>query len=334
MKLFLLIFGLFSNIVFLQAQTEVEALRKAAQSKVAQNKFEEAFQILESALLLSPDNVDVIKDQMFYAYLNRDYAKAIDLGKNLISKPGSDAQSFQILGMCYIAIADSKEGDKLYRAALKKFPQSGILYAEYGHLLFNNQDILNAVKQWEKGIELDPSHSSNYYYLTKHYAQTGNIIWGLIYGETFINIESLTKRTAEIKVLVNSGYRKVLENKGLLSSLKAGGVPFELAFSKSLSAAATDFEGDITMDAITAFRARFVYHWNNNASNFPTRLFEWQTQLIQDGMFNAYNRWIFQKTDDQDYQNWISFNTTEYENYTAFQQNVLFKVPAGQYYIH
>lgn len=316
------------------SQGEVEAMRKAAQSKMQQNKFDEALQILESALLVSPGNADVLKDQMFYNYLNRDFAKSIDIGKDLITKPESDAQAFQILGMNYKAIADVKEGDKLYRAGIKKFPSSGALYSEYGDMLMNNKDAVNAVKQWEKGVESDPGYSGNYYYLSKHYAQSGNIVWGLLYGEIFVNIESLTKRTGEIKLQVAGGYQKLLENKTSIAGLKKEGTLFEKTFVRCLSDAALAADVPLSVESLSAFRAKVIYNWNTLAINMPFRLFEHHTQLMQDGMFDAYNQWLFHAADDPDYQSWKLEHAAEERDFKTFQQNVLFKIPKGQYYPH
>ena len=108
----------------------------------------------------------------------------------------------QILGLAYKAIAEYKESDKMYKEALKKFPNSGVLYSEYGDLLASNDNEAAAIKQWEKGIETDPNHSGNYYYAAKYYAKKGNIIWGLLYSEIFLNIESFSKRTEEIKSIL------------------------------------------------------------------------------------------------------------------------------------
>lgn len=315
-------------------QNEVDAMRKAAQAKMQQNNFDDALQILESALLVSPGNADILKDQMFYSYLNRDFAKSIDIGKELITKPESDAQAFQILGMCYKAIADVKEGDKLYRAGIKKFPSSGVLHSEYGDMLMNNKDVVNAVKQWEKGVETDPGHAGNYYYLSKHYAQSGNIIWGLLYGEIFVNIESLTKRTAEIKSQVAGGYQKLLENKASITGLKKDGSLFEKTVVQCLSDAALVADAPLSVESLSAFRARVIYNWNKLGVNMPFRLFELQTQLLQDGMFDAYNQWLFHSGDDPSYNSWKQEHATEDRDFKTFQQNVLFKIPKGQYYPH
>src|SRR5207344_2726491 len=105
--------------------------------------------------------------------------------------------------------AEYKECDKMYREGLVKFPNSGVLYSEYGDLLTTTQSTDAAITYWEKGIKADPNYSSNYYFAAKYYAQKGNVIWGLLYSEIFVNIESFTKRTEEIKSILFGGYQKL-----------------------------------------------------------------------------------------------------------------------------
>ena len=66
-----------------------------------------------------------------------------------------------------------------------------------------------AIRFWEKGIEVDPNYSSNYYNASKFYYFTYDKVWSLIYGEIFINLESYSKRTPEIKSLLVEGYKKL-----------------------------------------------------------------------------------------------------------------------------
>ena len=86
-----------------------------------------------------------------------------------------------------------------------------------------------AIVQWEKGIEVDPNYSSNYYYAAKYYADENNIFWSTIYSEIFINIESLTKRTTEIKNILLNNYKLILSGKSNIDNLKANGTDFEKA---------------------------------------------------------------------------------------------------------
>lgn len=67
-----------------------------------------------------------------------------------------------------------------------------------------------AIQQWEKGIQADPSFAGNYYNAAVHYANTGNKVWPLIYGEIFVNMESLTERATAMKKLLLQQYKERL----------------------------------------------------------------------------------------------------------------------------
>ena len=210
-KFFLLVITL-CLAAFTYAQQSVESIRKQASAAAQQQNFDDAIQLLEQGLQQYPDNPDLLKDEAYIAYLGRDYKRALQLGKTITERDDADIQSFQILGLTYKAIANYKDADKLYKAGLKKFPQSGVLYSEYGDMLMQYDNKRGAIVQWEKGIAADANYSSNYYYATKYYAETNNIFWSSVYGEIFVNIESLTARTTEIKTLLLDDYKKLLAN--------------------------------------------------------------------------------------------------------------------------
>ena len=102
------------------------------------------------------------------------------------------------------ALALYKDGEKMFKKALKKYPNSGPLYNEYGELLWDNKDY-SAIEQWEKGIDVTPSFAGNYYNAASYYYFTKDKVWTLIYGEIFVNMESLTERSTEVKKIV-AGY--------------------------------------------------------------------------------------------------------------------------------
>ena len=334
-KIFLLIILLYTTQL-MYAQQTVDAIRKQAMTSAQQQDFTTAIQTLQQGLQQYPDNLDILKDEAYIAFLGRDYQHSMQVGKSIIERDDADVQSYQILGLTYKAIADYKEADKLYKTALKKFPKSGVLYGEYGDMLSQFDNKRGAIVQWEKGIEADANYSSNYYYAAKYYADNNNIFWSCIYGEIFVNMESLTKRTEEIKNLLLTDYKNVLNNQSNVTVLKSSGTDFEKAVAASMSAAAETETGNVTPDMITAFRTRFLLNWENtNATAYPYRLFDFHLQLLRDGMFDAYNQWLFGTTINKNkYDTWVYTHDEEMQNFSQFQRNVLFKMPAEQYYGH
>ena len=189
MKKSLLCFVCSCITIFAVAQQEdAEKLHDNAKAFMRQGDYANASLILVRALQQYPNNIEIAKDLAYDYFLQKENDKALEVIKPLLEKDNADDQSYQIAGNIYKALGQFKEADKVYKKAIKSFPESGALYNDYGEFLWSRQD-LNAIKIWEKGIEKDPSYGNNYYNASKYYFLTTDKIWSIIYGEIFINIE-------------------------------------------------------------------------------------------------------------------------------------------------
>ena len=64
------------------------------------------------------------------------------------------------------------------------------------------------------------------------------------------------------------------------------------------------------------------------AAKYPFRLFDYHRQLLQEGLFDAYNQWIFGAVQNLPaYQNWTTLHADEYAKFTNFQKGRVFKLP-------
>jgi hypothetical protein len=90
----------------------------------------------------------------------------------------------------------------------------------------------------------------------------------------------------------------------------------------------------ITTETLTMIRSRFILDWYQaNATKFPLRLFDYQQQLLKEGLFDAYNQWLFGAAENlATYDSWSKTHAEQYEAFNTFQRNRIFKMPAGQYY--
>lgn len=332
----ILILCSFSIVTYSQSVGEIDKLRETARILMQQGDFDNALQVLNKALEIEPDNLDVLKDEAYICNLNRDYTKALEIGKKITEALNTDVQCYQILGNTYAATANFKDAEKMYKAALKKFPSSGILYAEFGNLLNENNNKTSAIKQWEKGIELDPNISSNYYYATKYYWLDNNLIWALFYGENFINLESLSPKTNEIRTMLFEGYKKLYYGIADLKNSKTITTPFEKAVVNNFGKLSGLMNDLVTPDGLIALRTRFILNWFElYAVSFPCRLFDQQKMLLQQGFFEAYNQWIFGAAQSKDaVAIWNADHAEQVQAFQQFQRGTIFKIPAGQYYVH
>ncbi|HEY0676624.1 MAG TPA: tetratricopeptide repeat protein [Chitinophagaceae bacterium] len=311
---------------------DVKTLHETARTFQRKGDYSNAILVLNRALQQQPSDLELLKDLAFSYYLQRDFVKAREIAKPLPERADADVQSFQILGMVYKAIEERKECEKLYKAGMKKFPNSGMLYNEYGEMLWTKQDYA-AIKFWEKGIEVDPNFSGNYYNAAKHYYHTFDKVWAIVYGETFINLESYSKRTAEMKEVLLESYKKLFSETNLQNKQDTKN-PFVSAYLAIMSKNAAQVTQGITPETLTALRTRFILDWyEKEAEKYPFRLFDYQRQLLKEGMFEAYNQWIFGAAQNLPaFQNWSNAHATTYNQFTTFQKGRVFKIPAKQYY--
>jgi tetratricopeptide (TPR) repeat protein len=313
-----------------QAQPQdVEQLITTARGFQRQGDYDNATLVLNRALQQAPNDANIIKELAYCYYLQGSYEKAATEVKKIVDKEEADEQTYQIAGTLYGSMQNFKEADRIYKKGLKKYPGSGSLYSEYGQLLYGKDPGNDAyIKTWEQGIQLDPNYSGNYYNACRYYATAGNYLRAILCGELFANLESYSTRTVEIKNILLDSYKQwFLNNKAVNPS------SFEQQVATVLNNQAKQTALGITPDVLTAIRTLFVLEWFNSGNERPAyRLFDYHRQLLQQGLFEAYNQWLFGSNNTAAYQNWVTAHAEENKAFTDFQRGRVFKVPEGQYY--
>ena len=330
----LLLLALSFSLVTSAQPEEVKKMHETAKAFMRTGDFDNAIIVLTRALQKDSKNLELQKDLVMSYYLKRDYSKAMEGAKELISRDDADVVSFQIAGNVYKALEEVKDCDKMYKKALKKFPKSGPLYSEYGELLWSAKDML-AIRQWEEGIKNDPGYSGNYYNAALFYFYTKDKVWSLIYGEIFVNMESLSERGASMKELLLQGYKeKLFADADILKGEEKNKSEFAKAFLQGIGKQSSLINNGINTETLTMIRSRFILDWyETNAAKYPFKLFDFQRQLLQEGMFDAYNQWLFGASENlAAYDNWTKVHAEEYEGFSKFQKSRIFKMPVGQYY--
>jgi tetratricopeptide (TPR) repeat protein len=317
------------------AQQDVSQLRETALTFQRQGDYANAILVLNRALQQQPNDMMVLTDIAYTYYLQKDYAKAMELVKPLLERDDAEIRTYQVGGNIYKAVEEVKECDKMYKKALKKYPNSGVLNSEYGELLWAKKEPEAAIAQWENGIQADPAHSGNYYHAAKYYYAIPDKVWSLVYGEIFVNLESYSTRTAEIKMLLLESYKKFFTQSDVFKKYTTQKkTPFEEAFLQTMEKQSSLASNGITTNSLIMIRTRFILDWfEGPAKKFPHRMLEQQQYLIREGLYDAYNQWLFGATSNiLEYQNWTNANTEAQSKFTYYQRNRVFKMPPGQYY--
>ena len=332
MPKFLLHFCFLFASIYCTAQTDINQLQETAKTFMRNGDYANAILVLNRGVLQDPNNMELVKDLALSYYYSKDNNKALESIKPLLEKEEADDQCFQIAGNIYQQLDMLKDCDKLYKKGIKKFPDSGPLYNEYGELLWAQKNA-EAIKEWEKGIEKDPSYPRNYYNAAMYYYITTDKIWSILYGETFINMEPLGRNNAEIKDMLFESYKKLFSDANLEQNTKDKS-DFEKAFLQSMNKQSSVAIQGINTETLTMIRTRFILDWSNNSKiKFPYKLFDYQQQLIQEGLYDAYNQWIFGSSENLPaFQNWTITHKEDYAAFMNFQKGRTFKIPAGQGY--
>ncbi len=331
----LLLALLYFQVGFSQSGTVQPALDNA-RLLMQQGEYDRAAALLQQARQQAPLDLELLKNLSYVYYLQRDFARAIETGKAAVATDSADQQTFQILGLSYKAIAAYKEANKMYRTALKKFPASGMLYSELGESLKEDNQPKEAIAQWELGIEKDPNYSGNYYHAVQYYRQQQNHVRVLLYSELFVNLESYTPRTGEMKTSLAASLAGLLKPGVINDLLKTATLSeFEKQVLQHYNKNSQLIVNGLSIDNISSIRTRFVLDWYNAAAvRFPYRLFDQWQYLIRQGLFEAYNQWLLGETVNKDaYQLWQNTHANETIKLQEFQQSRVFRLAPGQYYM-
>ncbi|MBM3414595.1 MAG: hypothetical protein FJY16_06650 [Bacteroidetes bacterium] len=313
------------------SQSSIKQLQQAARDFNNRSDHANAVIVLRQGLRDFPKALELEKDLVLSLTLQRDYASAKELALALTQRTDADVVCFQLAGNVFKALEEVKECEQLYQKGIKKFPASGPLYSEWGELRSSNKDG-RAIVCWESGIQADPSYAGNYYNAALHYSKNNEPIWALLYAEIYINMESRSDRARNMKKILFEQYQQLLSKQTYRPGEKTGA--FTQQVFQLLDNASGPSRQGLNRETLTMIRTRFVLDWfTKNGSAYPFKLFEHQRQLLQSGLFEAYDQWLFADgIDPEGFAQWSLQHAATYTHLRAFLFNRVFKIPVGQYY--
>ncbi|MBK7882914.1 MAG: tetratricopeptide repeat protein [Chitinophagaceae bacterium] len=94
---------------------DAKQLHQTARGFMQQNDFSNAALVLNRATLLEPNNIDIKKDLALNYYFQKEFDKALDVLKLLISNDQADDQCYQIAGDIYFTLEQPKDCEKIYK---------------------------------------------------------------------------------------------------------------------------------------------------------------------------------------------------------------------------
>lgn len=304
----------------------------------------EAIPLLQEAEKLDPDNIDIPYERSYALYMMQDYKSARDILKKLRRRNEAGPNVYQLLGNSYDMLEDSRKAISTYEDGIKLFPAAGNLYLERGVMEIKVKDYNKALQFFEKGIEMAPKFPSNYYWAGKIFCSASDVeVWGMIYGEIFMNLERNTARTAEISQLLFKTYKSEItfptDTSAAVSFCKKAVITINYnpkAGPEALAAALTNIklpfgttmyepsllmalgnDRSIDLASLNRIRTRFldVYQQQGFQEKAPVVLFDFQREAKDAGHLEAYNYWILSEGDKIAFNHWQLANNDKWDRF-------------------
>lgn len=317
------------------AQNDANSLRESARKLMLSGDLATAISNLNKAIQIEGNNIELKKDLALAYYYDKNYKKALDVIEPVMKSDDGDVASYQLAGTIYKTMQDVKSAEKVYQEGLRLFPRVGSLYSEYGELLDIIQKPREAIAMWEKGMEVAPSYGNNYYNAAiYYYKQPYDKIYAILYGEIYSNMESMNPKTLTVKKMVLDTYKDLFSGTTLQSSINDSKNAFAKAVLQSYAKQGNNTSQALTTEALGMIRTRFILDWNNAfAKQYPFQLFDYHTMLMKEGLYESYNQWMFGPVDNEDaFKNWAALHKEDYNRFTQYHSNRIFKMPPGQTY--
>lgn len=329
--LFVLIFT--APAVYSQSNSEkAREMKNNAVKLMDEGQVDESLKILQEAQKLDPENILIPYEMAYANILKKDYKEAIKIIEKNLDNPNVTDQFYQLLGNTYDYWEKSDKAIEAYDAGLKKFPNSGKLYLEKGNVYLIKKDYNKAIPLYEKGVEVEPGFPSNYYRLALLFCNSKESMWGLLYGEIFLNLEHGSKRFYEVSELLYATYKEgikitsdtsskidfceIVLDAAALTNKKDIKFPFCLPFGQTFSVAMVGAK-TVDVNSLSGIRTNFLSVWYQfkHDKTYPNVLFEYQEKVRAAGHLEAYNHYILAGADETSFKEWAEANKDKLTNF-------------------
>lgn len=295
---------------------EVENLYNQARQYHSKGNLREAIIRYQQAIQIAP-NVLLLHRELAHAYyLAQGYDEAMATLEPIIKQEQADAETYKIMAQCLVAVKETKKAKKLLREAIDLMPASGPLYNQMGIIYESDNELVYALESWLDGISRDPGYHLNYYDAARMYMNTDKVVWAILYGEMFVNMEQFTKRSYDTRSMILEAYKR------LFTSLSTGNIPkfgsttkqqsmgFEEAVYNTYIRLSPVMSDGFTTENLVMLRTRFIMDWTlQSAEKYPFSLFTRHDDMIRNGYFDVYSQWLLGVVENKSqYDAWTKFH--------------------------
>lgn len=326
------------NISFGQNNRQI-AQEKAdlAVKMMDDGQIDESIKLLEECRKLDPQNISYTYEIAYAYYQKKEYKAANKQLKKVVSHKDATSAYYQLLGNSLDMMGEPNEALKTYKKGLEKFPNSGNLYLETGNIYLLNKQYNEALQNYEMGISVNPSFRSNYYRASMVYLGSSEEVWGMIYGEIFMNMELSSERTATMSKALFDTYKSEIKINGdssmvvsfsknntiSVSENKEIKLPFPIAAYEPTLIMSIVGVKNIDLTSLNSIRNRFVANYFDSKHNekYPNILFDYHKKLIDSGHFEAYNYWLLKSGAQEEFYLWKAANKDKWDAFVKWFEN-------------
>lgn len=333
MKRFFILIGLLATGISGYCQTNSEKQKANEKGKQAielmdNGHYDKSIKLLKESAKLDPSNYVYPYEIGYALILKNEHKKATEYFEKVVKMNGANDQCYQMLGNAYSLNGERDKAIEAYNRGLKLYPNSGRLYLEIGNVHQHDWNI--ALEYYEQGVRVDPAFSSNYYWLTKIFCNSNEEIWGMLYGEMFMNLERGSKRTKEISQLLFDTYKSEIHyndasttvsfsQNHIITDTQNVTLPFSMVYETGLTLAVTSSDS-ITLESLNKIRTQHSnFHFNNKFDkSYPNIIFDWHQALIEEEKFECYNYWLLMQGTPEEFNNWYDVNKDRFEDFIGW----------------
>ena len=336
---------LFSITLLLTAQgifaqetsPELDIMHQHAREYVKMGNYKDAEITYNQLIALSPRKIEYNIELGNVYYLSGSYGQAIKTLKPLCPKPGMTAVAYRLIAASYAAQKLYKTAEKTIYLGLSTFPQSGLLYYERGLEYAARSDKEAAWNAWLDGIRAEPGFNANYKAAAETNAAEADIMWQLLYGEIYLNMEHDTAGDLALKAALYAGWKNMFDelftDKGQSIYNPASGSFTNVCKGIFKNLAPVMSDGNST-ENLTMMRTRFITDWlSKYKTTLPYTLFSYQETLLREGWFDIYNEWLFGEAESKNqYGAWNKFHEGDMAKFLTWHDNhILIPVASDGY---
>ncbi len=322
---------------------DVKQKVRAAVRLMDDGLYDESEELLAAVLTVEPDNYLASYEMAYLHYLREDYKAAAKILEKLTDSPDVRDRAYQMLGNAYDLMGNRKKAEKAYNRGLAKFPRSGRLYLELGNVAYNSGEYMSALPYYERGIDVEPSFASNYYNAANVFFRSSEVVWGMFYGEIFMNMERGSDRTRMMSRYLYEAYRRGItvgrdaesgdrtlgidfsrQNEIRMTSDSLIVMPFGTGIYETVLGLSFPMDADsVNMASLNRMRCNFVDNYFSAMDELrgkvsgipdtPNVLLDYQRRVARAGHMEAYNYWILMEGNPDDSGTWIDAHGDEWD---------------------